>query len=156
MKSVFVAIAALVLLSGCATSPGASHSGRQVANQVISQQHGTVVSARAVALDPSAKKASSGTRVLAAIAGGVVGLAAGDGASQALFALVGGFAGVKAADALAGEPELTGTELVISLTQTGKTLQVVQPGVTKELFAGTRVLVLTTQEGVTVVPVNNL
>ena len=138
-------IAALFIVSGCASSRSGEVYSRDHARQAHDVMAGTVESVKQVTIEGT--KTPIGP-VAGGVAGGVAGSAIGGGSGRRIATVLGALAG--AAGGAAAEEGLTrkpGLEIVVR-QDNGRTLVVVQEA-DVEIYAGDRVRVITASDGTT-------
>ncbi|WP_341645845.1 glycine zipper 2TM domain-containing protein [Thauera sp. SDU_THAU2] len=139
LRAVTAALAALLLLGGCAQGLGGGAYSRTEARRAMTVQFGTVESVRAVQLEGTKTPIGS---VAGAAVGGIAGSSVGGGRGAAAAAVIGAVAGGVAGAAIEeGATRTRGVEVTVRLDN-GQFLAVVQADEGEAFRAGERVRVL--------------
>ncbi|WP_415245105.1 glycine zipper 2TM domain-containing protein [Thauera sp.] len=139
LRAATAALAALLLLGGCAQGLGGGTYSRTEARRAMTVQFGTVESVRAVQLEGTKTPIGS---VAGAAVGGIAGSSVGGGRGAAAAAVIGAVAGGVAGAAIEeGATRTRGVEVTVRLDG-GQFLAVVQADEGEAFRAGERVRVL--------------
>lgn len=139
LRAATAALAALLLLGGCAQGLGGGAYSRTEARRAMTVQFGTVESVRAVQLEGTKTPIGS---VAGAAVGGIAGSSVGGGRGAAAAAVIGAVAGGVAGAAIEeGATRTRGVEVTVRLDG-GQFLAVVQADEGEAFRAGERVRVL--------------
>ena len=139
LSAVTAALAAVLLLGGCAQGLGGGAYSRTEARRAMTVQFGTVESVRAVQLEGTKTPIGS---VAGAAVGGIAGSSVGGGRGAAAAAVIGAVAGGVAGAAIEeGATRTRGVEVTVRLDD-GQFLAVVQADEGEAFRAGERVRVL--------------
>ncbi len=139
LRAVTAALAAVLLLGGCAQGLGGGAYSRTEARRAMTVQFGTVESVRAVQLEGTKTPIGS---VAGAAVGGIAGSSVGGGRGAAAAAVIGAVAGGVAGAAIEeGATRTRGVEVTVRLDN-GQFLAVVQADEGEAFRAGERVRVL--------------
>ena len=139
LSAVTAALAAVLLLGGCAQGLGGGAYSRTEARRAMTVQFGTVESVRAVQLEGTKTPIGS---VAGAAVGGIAGSSVGGGRGAAAAAVIGAVAGGVAGAAIEeGATRTRGVEVTVRLDD-GQFLAVVQADEGETFRAGERVRVL--------------
>lgn len=134
-----VAVAALVVLGGCAQGMGGGDYARSEARRAMVVQFGTVESVRSVKLEGTKTPVGA---VSGAAVGGIAGSTIGSGRGSAAAAVIGAVAGGLAGAAIEeGATRQAGVEVTVRLDD-GTFLAVVQADEGEQFRAGDRVRIL--------------
>lgn len=139
LYSLLIAVSALSVLAGCATSKSGDVYTREQARHELNVRTGVVESVRPVAMEGT--KSGAGSLAGGAV-GGVAGSSIGGGKGQIIGAVLGAVAGAVAGNAIEeGTTRKQAMEITVRL-DSGQTIAVVQEGDPAEFRGGDRVRVL--------------
>lgn len=138
-----LAIMAMILLSGCASSLSGSAYNRAEARQAMTVEYGTVQSVRPILIEGTKTPIGAGA---GALAGGILGSTIGGGTGRTLATVGGAVAGGMAGAAIEeGATRQQGLEITVRL-DSGRTVAVVQAA-DQAFSPGERVQVSTARNG---------